>query len=152
MTIDRRAMILAATALLAPHAALASDNVHRAVLVTRSGQRHTFTVELASTPQEHAAGLMFRFELGLRRGKLFDFGTEEREVSMWMKNTFIALDMLFIRTDGTIRRIAENTEPQTLTAIPSQGSVRAVLAVEGGSASSLGMAAGDKVEHPIFRV
>jgi uncharacterized membrane protein (UPF0127 family) len=80
---------------------------------------------------------------------LFDFARDS-EVSMWMKNTLISLDMIFITRDGRIHRIAENTEPLSERIIPSGGPVRAVLEVIGGTARKLGLAAGDRVAHPMF--
>ena len=110
---------------------------------------HAFAVEMAVTPSEHAQGLMFRRELPEGRGMLFDFKVEQ-PVSFWMKNTFISLDMIFIRADGRILRIAENTEPLSERQVHSGGSVRAVLEVIGGTARKLGIAPGDRVAHPIF--
>jgi uncharacterized membrane protein (UPF0127 family) len=81
---------------------------------------------------------------------LFDFHNEQ-DVSFWMQNTYIPLDMIFIRGDGTILRIAENTEPLSTRLIPSGGPVLAVLEVIGGTAHKLGIAAGDHVAHPIFK-
>ena len=80
---------------------------------------------------------------------LFDFHREQ-EVSFWMQNTYIPLDMIFIRGDGRILRIAENTEPLSTRMIPSGGPVRAVLEVIGGTARKLGIAPGDRVASPIF--
>jgi uncharacterized membrane protein (UPF0127 family) len=81
---------------------------------------------------------------------LFDF-KQDQMVAMWMKNTYIPLDMMFIRADGTIARIAENTEPLSERIISSGSPVRAVLEVIGGTARKLGIAAGDRVAHPMFR-
>jgi len=117
-------------------------------IVTRSGV-HVFTVEVAKTDQERATGLMYRKELPEGRGMLFDFSPEQ-QVSMWMKNTFIPLDMIFIRGDGRIIRIAENTEPQSEKIISSGGLVRGVLEVIGGTAKKYGIAPGDRVAHPLF--
>jgi len=108
-----------------------------------------FTIELALTPEEQARGLMFRNSLAERHGMLFDFGAE-REVNMWMKNTLIPLDMLFIRADGTIHHIAAQTEPLSLDVIGSGGDVKAVLEIAGGAAKTLGIAQGAKVHHAIF--
>jgi uncharacterized membrane protein (UPF0127 family) len=110
---------------------------------------HTFAVELAATPETREHGLMDRRELPLGRGMLFDF-EHEQPVSFWMKNTYIPLDMIFIRGDGRILSIAENTEPLSERLIPSGGPVRGVLEVIGGTARSLGIAPGDRVAHPIF--
>ena len=110
---------------------------------------HAFSVEMAVNDAERAKGLMYRKELPEGRGMLFDF-QREQEVSFWMQNTYISLDMLFIRGDGRILRIAENTEPLSTRMIPSGGPVRAVLEVIGGTARKLGLAPGDRVAHPIF--
>lgn len=110
---------------------------------------HVFAVELVANDADRARGLMFRKELPEGRGMLFDF-QREQEVSMWMRNTLIPLDMIFINGDGRIRRIAENTEPMSERTIPSGGPVRGVLEVIGGTARKLGIAPGDKVAHPIF--
>jgi uncharacterized membrane protein (UPF0127 family) len=93
---------------------------------------------------------MFRKELPEGRGMLFDFHRDQ-DVSFWMQNTYIQLDMIFIRGDGRILRIAENTEPLSTRMIPSGGPVRAVLEVIGGTARKLGIAPGDRVGHPIFK-
>ena len=92
---------------------------------------------------------MYRKELPEGKGMLFDFKTEQ-EVSFWMENTYIPLDMIFIRGDGTILRIAENTEPLSQRLVPSGGRVRGVLEVIAGTARKLGIAPGDRVAHPIF--
>ncbi|MGB5211474.1 MAG: DUF192 domain-containing protein [Gammaproteobacteria bacterium] len=110
------------------------------------GQRYDFVVLLASTPAQTARGLMFVTEMDENQGMLFDFG-ETRPVSMWMRNTALPLDMLFIREDGTISNIAEQTVPYTRTPIVSAGPVRFVLELLGGSCQRLGIRAGDLVHH-----
>ena len=117
-------------------------------IVSKTGV-HAFTIELATNDAERSRGLMFRRELPEGRGMLFDF-TPEQPVSFWMHNTYIPLDMIFIRADGRILRIAENTEPMSDRLIPSGGPVRAVLEVIAGTARKLGIAPGDRVESPIF--
>jgi uncharacterized membrane protein (UPF0127 family) len=92
---------------------------------------------------------MDRKELPEGRGMLFDF-EREQDVAFWMKNTYIPLDMIFIRANGRILRIAENTTPLSLQTVPSGGPVRGVLEVIGGTARKLGIAPGDQVAHPIF--
>jgi uncharacterized membrane protein (UPF0127 family) len=149
MTIDRR-LFLASGVLLAARPALARGEVNRLTIVTRAGARHDFQLEIANTPESRSRGLMFRRELPEGRGMLFDFGTRETEVSMWMKNTYIPLDMIFIRADGRIRHIAENTTPHSEATISSGGPVKGVLEVIAGTARRLGLAAGDRVEHPFF--
>jgi hypothetical protein len=119
-------------------------------LVVRSGEEaHRFRVELARTPDERSRGLMFRRQMDADAGMLFDFGRTGRQ-AMWMKNTYIPLDMLFIRADGTIHRIAERTVPHSETVIPSGGRVRAVLELNGGTSERLGIRPGDVVEHEMF--
>ena len=118
-------------------------------IVTKSGVQ-VFSVELAKTDKERETGLMYRKELADGRGMLFDF-TPEQEVSMWMKNTFLSLDMIFIRADGRILRIAENTEPQSLKIISSGGPAKGVLEVIAGTAKKYGIAPGDRVGHALFK-
>jgi uncharacterized membrane protein (UPF0127 family) len=117
-------------------------------IASKSGV-HVFAVELASTPEEQAKGLMYRRQLPEGQGMLFDFHREQ-PTSFWMKNTYIPLDMIFIRGDGRILRIAENTVPLSETLVPSGGPVRAVLEVNAGTAKKLGIAPGDRVGHAIF--
>ena len=118
-------------------------------IVSRSGV-HVFSVELAVTDEERSRGLMFRRELPEGKGMLFDF-KRDQDVSMWMENTYVSLDMIFIRGDGRIARIAENTEPMSRRIISSGGPVRAVLEVVAGTSRKLGLAPGDRVAHPMFR-
>ena len=118
-------------------------------IVTSSG-RHAFQVEVMRTPDQRARGLMHRQFLPADRGMLFDFKQVE-PVAMWMQNTYISLDMLFIRADGTVARIAERAEPLSTRTIPSGEPVLSVLEVNAGTAEKLGIKPGDKVEHPLFR-
>ena len=118
-------------------------------IVTRNGV-HVFSVEMATTDKERETGLMYRKELPDGKGMLFDFSPEQ-QISMWMKNTFISLDMIFIRADGRILRIAENTEPQSLNIISSGGLAKGVLEVIAGTAQKYGIAPGDRVAHPLFK-
>jgi hypothetical protein len=118
-------------------------------IVSKTGV-HTLTVELADNDADREKGLMFRKELPEGSGMLFDFHAEA-PVSFWMQNTYIPLDMIFIRSDGRILRIAENTEPLSTKIVPSGGPVRAVLEVIGGTARKMGIAPGDRVASPIFK-
>jgi uncharacterized protein len=111
------------------------------------GRTHRFTVEMARTPEEQSRGLMFRQSLGDDRGMLFPYEPPQ-QASFWMKNTLIPLDMVFIRADGTIGRIAENTVPMSLDPVPSIDPVSAVLEIRGGRAAELGLKEGDKVSWP----
>ena len=117
-------------------------------IVTRSGVQ-VFSVEMATTEEEKTTGLMYRKELPDGKGMLFDFSPSQ-EVSMWMKNTYISLDMIFIRADGRILRIAENTEPLSTRIISSGGAAKGVLEVIAGTAKKYGIQPGDRVGHPLF--
>ena len=116
-------------------------------IVSATG-RHVFQVEIAAEPGERARGLMNRFELAPDAGMLFDFG-EPQPVQMWMKNTYIPLDMVFVRADGVIHRVAANTVPLSLAVVSSGEPVRFVLELAGGTAAKLGIKRGDRVEHPL---
>ena len=118
--------------------------------IVSGGSRHAFQVEVMRDDASRAQGLMYRRSLAPDRGMLFDFGRVE-PVSMWMKNTYIPLDMLFIRPDGTIARIAANTEPLSLQTIGSGEPVLGVLEVAAGTAARLGIKPGDRIEHPVFK-
>jgi uncharacterized protein len=117
-------------------------------IATKSGVK-VFSVELATTEEEKTTGLMYRKELADGKGMLFDFSPEQ-QVSMWMKNTYISLDMIFIRADGRILRIAENTEPLSTRIIASGGLAKGVLEVIAGTAQKYGIAPGDRVSNPLF--
>jgi uncharacterized membrane protein (UPF0127 family) len=129
-------------------AAARAASVQPLEIVTRNGVQ-VFSVEMATTEQEKETGLMYRKELPDGKGMLFDFSPEQ-QVSMWMKNTYIPLDMIFIRADGRILRIAENTEPQSTRIISSGGLAKGVLEVIGGTARKYGIEPGDRVAHPLF--
>lgn len=118
-------------------------------IVSTSG-RHAFQVEVMRTPEQRARGLMHRQFMPADRGMLFDFKQVE-PVAMWMQNTYISLDMLFIRADGTVARIAERAEPLSTRTIPSGEPVLSVLELNGGIAEKLGIKPGDKVEHALFK-
>jgi uncharacterized membrane protein (UPF0127 family) len=133
-------------AFAAPRAEAAS--VQPLEIVTKNGVQ-VFSVEMATTEQEKETGLMYRKELADGKGMLFDFSPEQ-EVSMWMKNTYIPLDMIFIRSDGRILRIAENTEPLSTKIIASGGLAKGVLEVIAGTAKKYGIEPGDRVGHPLF--
>ena len=113
--------------------------------VTSAAKTHMFTVEAARTSAEQAKGLMFRTELPDSAGMIFPF-PEPRIASFWMKNTVIPLDIIFVRADGTIESIADNTIPYSTTPVASGEPVMAVLELRGGLAAELGLTAGDKVK------
>ena len=117
-------------------------------VVTAKG-RFAFTVEVAATEAERQQGLQNRRALASGAGMLFDFRST-RPVAMWMKNTLISLDIVFIAADGRIVNIARDTVPHSRATVPSAGAVRAVLELNAGTARRLGMRAGDRILHPIF--
>lgn len=117
---------------------------------TQSGDKHFFTVELALTPEQQQKGLMYREEMAEDHGMLFFFNDGERERSFWMKNTYIPLDLLYIRQDGRVHHIHKNAKPLDLSGLPSKGPVAAVLEINAGLSDRLGLQKGDQVYHPLF--
>ena len=114
------------------------------VTIAMTGKAHKFDVEVARTDAEQDRGLMFRTSLPENGGMLFPFA-KPRIGSFWMKNTLIPLDMIFVRADGSIDRIAENTIPESLEPVVSGGEVSAVLELAGGTAAKLGIDESAKV-------
>ncbi len=141
--------VLVALAGLVGVASLAAQTLEALTVVTASG-RHVFQVEVMRKPDDRAKGLMFRRFMPADRGMLFDFQRTE-PVAMWMQNTFISLDMVSIRSDGTVARVAERTEPLSTRTIPSGEPVLSVLEINGGIAEKIGLKAGDRVEHGLFK-
>jgi uncharacterized protein len=119
------------------------------VITTSDGTPHVFNVEMALRPEQQITGLMFRPTVPADGGMLFDWGTP-RDSQMWMKNTLAPLDMVFIKQDGTIRAIVENTVPESLAVIDSRGPVRATLELAAGTAARLNIRVGDKVTQRIL--
>jgi len=119
-------------------------------IVTANGTRHQFKADWAKSWPQKARGLMFRKELPLDHGMLLDYDPPQ-PASIWMKNTLIGLDIVFIRADGTIESIFAGAKPHDETSMPSKGAVRAVLELNAGVTRLLGIQPGDKVEHPIFK-
>jgi hypothetical protein len=117
-------------------------------LITAQGE-HTIDVEITETPAEKAQGLMFRSKLAEKSGMLF-FYEPAQEITMWMRNTYIPLDMVFIRADGTVHRIEVRTQPLSEAIIASRGPVVACLELAGGAAERLGLKRGDRVVHQLF--
>jgi uncharacterized membrane protein (UPF0127 family) len=129
-------------------AAGSAAHEERLELVTASGV-HVLEVEIAATPEKQALGLMYRTSLPETKGMLFPH-KQPRELTMWMRNTYIPLDMVFIRADGTVHRIESRTEPLSDRIITSGGPVSAVLEIAGGAAERFGLKPGDKVRHSVF--
>ena len=119
-------------------------------IVSAAGEKRAFQVEVMRNDAERAKGLMFRRFLPADRGMLFDFKTEQ-PVMMWMKNTYLPLDMIFIARNGLVTYVAENAEPLSERIISSNGPVYSVLEVNAGTAARLGIKPGDRVMHPLFK-
>ena len=118
-------------------------------IITSRGE-NIFDVELAVTERQQSQGLMFRRSMTANAGMLFDYGAL-KQIQMWMKNTYIPLDMIFIDSNGKVINIVERTIPESLIIISSRGRARAVLELNSGTASRLGIKKGDRVVHSIFR-
>ena len=140
-------MLLVIASLLPPIPARAVEP-ERLEILTGAGSQ-VFSVEVMRTDADRAKGLMFRRFMPPDRGMLFDFQHEE-PVMMWMRNTIIPLDMVFIAGNGKIVNIAENTEPMSETTVPSNGPVIAVLELNAGTAARLAIKTGDSVRHTMF--
>ncbi len=126
------------------------SSLPRVTIEIASGdQIHRFVVELADTAEARQVGLMHRTEMASDHGMLFLFDYPHK-ASMWMQNTYISLDMLFIDHRGVVRSIARETVPMTTTHIRSAGSVSAVLELNAGVSAALGLKPGDRVRHPFF--
>jgi hypothetical protein len=134
--------------LLAPLSTEAKMREERLWLIS-GGKEHPIAVEIADTPEQKALGLMFRTSLADDRGMLFPHKPPQ-EAAMWMRNTYISLDMVFIRGDGVVHRIEARTEPMSERIISSEGPVAAVLELAAGAAQRYGLKPGDRVRHPLF--
>ena len=112
---------------------------------SRSGD-HRFTVDVAATPEQQEYGLMFARSLAPNRGMIFPYDPPQ-QVAFWMKNTLIPLDIIYVRADGRIGRIAD-AKPLDETPLPSGEPAALVLEIRSGRAAELGIRAGDKVDWP----
>ena len=140
---------LRAAALAASLLAAFGAHAEPACLDVHGGAVHRFEVEVAATPATRAQGLMYRTELAPGAGMLFDF-ERDQVASMWMKNTFIPLDMVFADRAGVVRRIVHDVRPRSLDTVSSRVPVRAVLEIAGGEAHRIGLSQGDRIRHPVF--
>ena len=118
-------------------------------IATPDARLHTFKIWVADSDQRRARGLMFVKHMAEDEGMLFIYPQAVR-AGMWMKNTFIPLDMLFVAADGKVVHVVENTEPHSLKTIESTGEVIAVIELKGGTASRLHIAKGARVMHAVF--
>jgi uncharacterized protein len=137
----------AAWAQIGPLEDLSSFPSARLEITVDRKTKHVFAVWLADSPARQAQGLMFVRSLPALRGMLF-VHPEPRPISMWMKNTYIALDMVFIDGNGRIQQIVANTRPHSLDLVRSDRPALAVLELAGGEARRLGLAPGQQVRHP----
>lgn len=136
------------TAGLYSHQALANMPTESLTLLTAKG-RFKLTVEVAETEAQKSLGLMFRNDVPRGTGMIFPYATP-REITMWMRNTYVSLDMVFIRADGVVHRIAFATEPMSDAVVASQGKVVAVLELAAGEAAYYGLKPGDRVGFRTF--
>ncbi len=143
-------MLLLAGASAAPSQPLVTFDTAEIAIETAAGERHVFQVELAVRREQFGQGLMFRQEMAADAGMLFIL-PRPQTLNMWMKNTYLPLDMLFLNTAGEIVKIAERTVPLSTDRIPSGRPVKGVLEVNAGVAERLGLAVGDRVLHPAFQ-
>ena len=145
-----RSLVLAVLSLVAVSASAVAAPLSATTIeiVTNSGP-HSFAIEVMRTPAELEKGLMYRRHMAADAGMLFDFGAPQR-VSMWMKNTFLPLDMVFIARDGRVVSVKQNAEPQSERIIPSGGDVTGVLELNAGTAKRIELKVGDQVRHPMF--
>jgi uncharacterized protein len=152
-SVDRRRVLLLALVLAALPAAGAEARLqqfpHASLTIVTASGRHKFTVEVATTPAQLEQGLMFRRHLAADAGMIFDFGTPTM-AAMWMKNTLIPLDMLFVDAKGRIVNIHERAVPGSLEPIGATAPVRAVIELNGGTAARLAIKPGDPVIFPMF--
>lgn len=140
--------VAALVLLVAGSGAVAEPALDKLEIVTASGP-HDFKVEVMRSEAERERGLMYRRFMPADRGMLFDFKTAA-PVMMWMKNTYIPLDMVFIGPDGRVVSTAENAEPLSERVISSHGDALGVLEVNAGTVASIGVKAGDRVENAMF--
>lgn len=143
------AMILAVAFLFASLPERAEAAAQTLEFITSSGA-HKFKVEVAETPEARAKGLMFRKSMPRDHGMLFDFATDTT-VMMWMKNTYLPLDMVFVSRQGVVTHIAPDAVPMSEAIISSNGPVHAVIELNAGVAREIGLAPGDKVRHGAFQ-
>lgn len=141
------ACLILASVAIAPLASAQLETSDLSIVTDQS--THSFVVELADDPEEIQTGLMHRESMAKTAGMLFDFG-QPREANMWMKNTLISLDMLFIDAEGDVVAVAHNTVPGSLRNVGADVPIKGVLEINGGLAAELGIEPGDTVKHEIF--
>lgn len=147
--VARRALVMTGI-LLAAATSNAADVAFESTpltIETTDGRKHAFTMELALDSDQRAHGLMFRREMPADHGMLFDFG-QTRQVMMWMKNTFLPLDMLFVSKDGKVETVHENAVPHSEAIIDSRVPVAYVVELNAGTAKILSITPGARIDLP----
>ena len=140
---------LALMAFMPVQAATAAPVAQRLQIVTASGA-HAFDIELVRSRADMEKGLMFRHTMAADHGMLFDFG-QPQTITMWMKNTYLPLDMVFIAPDGHVTHVVENAEPMSEAIISSENPALSVLEVNAGVAEKIGVKTGDVVKASLFK-
>lgn len=143
------ALVALQVGLAVPSAALETFETDELTIETASGERHTFVVEMALTPGQRRQGLMYRRSMAADHGMLFVYEADHL-ITMWMKNTYIPLDMVFVDSRGIVVSVAERAVPRSLKTIAAAGKARGVVELNSGTAARLGIKAGDRVLHPAF--
>ena len=126
------------------------EPIDRLLIITATG-KHAFALEIAKTNEERAKGLMYRKSMPQDHGMLFIFH-DERPISMWMKNTLIPLDMIFLSGEGIVTSIVQDTTPLSEEIITSDRPAQAVIEVNAGVTKKIALAPGDKIRHPLFPI
>ena len=126
-----------------------ASGIREVVLIETASSQYRFEVEVADDMKERAEGLMYREQLADNAGMLFIY-SKPQAVDFWMKNTPLSLDIVYVRADGTIARIAENATPMSEELLPSGEPIKAVLEVKGGTMRALGVAVGDRLRNTTY--
>ena len=152
----KKALVLLGVLAVTATAGIAQDNVApidfgpmESLVIKSKDASHTFSVEVADTLEEQARGLMYRESMPDDQGMLFEF-SEPKIATIWMKNTAIPLDIIFVRSNGKILKIEHLATPYSLRSASSEASVAAVVELNGGRARELGIMPGDIVKHEFF--
>ena len=149
MTVFAASLVQAAPALAQSGPAPMDFGPRETLTIVSNGKTNVFNVEVADTQEELSRGYMFRDVVAPLEGMLFEFG-DPRIASIWMKNTSVFLDVIFVRADGQILKIEHSAKPYSLHSMTSEAPVTAVLEIAGGQANALGIRPGDKLQHSYF--
>ena len=117
---------------------------------TAGGKKIEYEVEIADTTEARRIGLMYRKQMQTNRGMLLDFGRPEK-AAIWMKNTYLPLDIIYIDANGVITKIVPDAVPLSTVTMPSETKIRAVLELNAGQAAYQDIEVGDHVLHRAFK-